>query len=101
MKWSNLADLRWKDLKKIDRADVLNRMGLEERSPMADFFTGLGLFAVGVLVGTGLGIIFAPKPGAEMRSQLGERVRRGTRRAEEFGQQMGAEVGSPAPGHIS
>ncbi len=101
MKWSDLADMRWKDLKKIDRDDVLNRLGLEARSPMTDFFTGLGLFAVGVLVGTGLGIIFAPKAGAETRNQLGETLRRGSRRAEEFGQRMGAEVGSPAPGHIS
>ncbi len=100
MKWSDLADLRWKDLKKIDREDVLHRLGLEERSPMADFFTGLGLFAVGVLVGTGLGIIFAPKAGAETRSQLGETLRRGSRRAEEFGQRMGAEMGT-SPGHAS
>jgi len=104
MKWSDLsdlADLRWKDLKKIDRDDVLQRLGLEQRTPMTDLFTGLGLFAVGVLVGTGLGIIFAPKAGVETRNQLGESLRRGSRRAEEFGQRTGAEVGASAPGHIS
>ena len=100
MKWSDLADLRWKDLKKIDREDVLSRLGLEERSPTTDFFTGLGLFAVGVLVGTGLGIIFAPKAGAETRSQLGETLRRGSRKAEEYGQRMGGEMGT-SPGHAS
>ncbi len=101
MKWSDLSDLRWKDLKRMDRQDVLHRLGLEEHTPTTDFLTGLGLFAVGVLVGTGLGIIFAPKAGAETRSQLGETLRRGSRRAEEYGQRMGADVGSPAPGHIS
>ena len=105
MLWSDLADLRGKDVRKIlrnfDRDDVLSGLGVEVRSPTSDFFTGLGLFAVGVLVGTGLGIIFAPKAGAETRSQLGETLRRGTRRAEELGQQMGSEMGTSAPGHIS
>jgi len=101
MKWSDLADVRWKKLKRLDRDDVLRRLGLEERTPLSDFFTGLGLFGVGVLLGTGLGIIFAPKAGAETRSQLGESLRRGSRRATDFGQKLGAEMGSPAPGHIS
>jgi hypothetical protein len=98
MKWSDLAGKKWRT---VDRADVLRRLGLEERTPMADFFTGLGLFAVGVLLGTGLGIIFAPKAGAETRSRLGESLRFGGRRAAEFGQKVGAEVGASAPGHIS
>jgi hypothetical protein len=101
MKWSDLADLRWKDLKKIDRDGVLNRLGLEERTPLTDLFTGLGLFTVGMLLGTGLGILFAPKAGAETRTRLGESLRRGSRRADEFGQRMRSEVGSPAPGHVS
>ena len=43
------------------------RLGLERRTPAGDLFTGLGLFAVGVLVGAGLGLMFAPKRGDEMR----------------------------------
>lgn len=104
MKWSELSDLRWKDVRKavrgMDRDDVLHRLGLEEHTPTADFFTGLGLFAVGVLVGAGLGLMFAPKPGVEMRSQLGETLRnRGGRAVDEMGQRLGVET---SPGtHIS
>ncbi len=95
MKWSDVMDLRWKDLKKvrnIDRHDVLERLGLEERTPVSDFFTGLGLLAVGVLVGAGLGILFAPKTGAEMRDHLSGTIRkRGGRAAQRFEQQLGTE----------
>ena len=101
MRWSDVADLRWKDVRKavkgMDRGDVLHRLGLEEHTPTSDFFTGLGLFAVGVLVGAGLGLMFAPKPGAEMRSQLTGTLRnRGGRIAEEIGQRMGGEASQPS-----
>ncbi len=98
MRWSDLAGLRWKDLRKMDRQDALRRLGLERRAPIADFLSGLGLFAVGVLVGAGLGVTFAPRPGAEMRSRLGDRLRRGGRKEEDFGRQLGAEAASPIPG---
>ena len=98
MKWSDLADLRWRDLRKMDRDDALRRIGLARNTPMTDFFGGLGLFAVGVLVGAGLGIIFAPKPGAETRSQLSDRLRRGGRKAEEYAQRPETEAASAIPG---
>jgi hypothetical protein len=105
MTWSDLSELRWKDIKKavkgMDREDVLHRLGLAEHTPTSDFFTGLGLFAVGVLVGAGLGVMFAPKPGAEMRSQLSGSLRgRAREMADDLGHRMGA--GSEAsPSHIS
>ncbi len=98
MKWSDLADIRWKDLKSIDREDILNRLGLEEHTPTADFMTGLGLFAVGVLVGAGLGLLFAPRPGAEMRTRLGESLRARGERMEEEASGGSANVSLDAPG---
>jgi hypothetical protein len=87
MKWSDVSDLSWKDLKKtikgMDREDVLHRLGLEEHTPTSDFFSGLGLFAVGVLIGAGLGVMFAPKPGAEIRNQLTDTIKHRTGRGEE------------------
>ncbi len=66
-------DMTWKAVRNaLDREALLKRMGLEERTPAGDFFTGLGLFAVGVLVGAGLGLMFAPKRGDEMRQTLNE-----------------------------
>jgi hypothetical protein len=79
MTWSDVMDLRWKDVKKlskkIDRDDMLHRVGLEQHTPTSDFFASLGVFAVGVLVGAAVGLMFAPKPGTEMRSQLNDRIR--------------------------
>ncbi len=102
MNWSKLADMRWKDLKKLDRDDVLHRLGLEEHTPTSDFLTGLGLFAVGMLVGAGLGVMFAPKTGAEMRNQLSETLRsRGGQVAEDMSERLGMESSSSPSSRIS
>jgi gas vesicle protein len=48
---------------------------------------GGGSFVVGLLTGTvlgaGLGMLFAPKPGAELRNQLGEQAGKVTKTASE------------------
>jgi gas vesicle protein len=84
----------------IDREALLKRMGLEERTPAGDFLTGLGLFSIGVLVGAGLGLMFAPKRGEEMRATLEERWRNRSRREPNYQQDIGAETSVPPPtGH--
>jgi hypothetical protein len=87
----------WNAMRKMwDRDVVLDRLGLERRTPAGDFFTGLGLFSIGVLVGAGLGLMFAPKRGEEMRSALNEAWRnRSARRGPEYGHELGAEGGMP------
>ena len=79
----NTKDIRkqglkaWKYLNDIDKDDVLEALGLEERSSAwGSAFGTLGIFALGCLVGAGIGLAFAPKPGSELRNELGERVRR-------------------------
>jgi gas vesicle protein len=75
-------------------------MGLEERSPAGDFFTGLGLFSIGVLAGAGLGLMFAPRRGDEMRQVLNEAWRNRGRAAQDFQRDLGAEGNvAPATGH--
>ncbi len=99
MSWKDVMDLRWKDLRKlrkIDRGDVLQRLGLEEHTPVSDFFTGLGLFAVGVAFGAGLGILFAPRTGAEMRGRLSDTIRKRVPRAAQDYGRMGLEQGAAA-----
>ncbi len=88
--------MKLSDLRKLDRGDLLKLVGLEERTPAGDFLGGLGLFAVGMLVGAGLGLLFAPKRGEEIRGQMGEILRRRGRQAEEFGTEAG--VSAPLPG---
>ena len=51
---------------------------------MAATFGTLGIFALGCLVGAGIGLAFAPKSGDELRNELGDKVRR---RAQDLQQQ--------------
>ncbi len=90
-------DWNWRTMRKyLDREEMLKRLGLEQRTPAGDAFTGLGLFAVGVLVGAGLGLMFAPKRGDEMRQLVGEAWKnRGRTGQEDFQRHMGVESGLP------
>jgi hypothetical protein len=93
-------DMTWKAVRSaIDREALLKRMGLEERTPTGDFFTGLGLFAVGVLVGAGLGLMFAPKRGEEMRATLNEAWKNRARGEQDYQRDLGAESGVTPSGH--
>jgi len=58
---------------------VLDRLGLEKRgsSTVVSIFGGLGFFALGILVGSALGVIFAPMPGSEGRSTFKQQGVRG------------------------
>jgi hypothetical protein len=90
--------MSWKAMKAmIDRDDLLKRVGLETHTPTSDFFTGLGLFSIGVLVGAGLGLMFAPKRGEDMRAMMTEAWRNRTagKQAGPDYQAMGAETAMP------
>ncbi len=78
--------MSWKAMRRaLDSDAILERIGLERRTPMGDFFAGLGLFSVGVLVGAGLGLVFAPKRGNEMRAMLNEALKtRGRSLSQEY-----------------
>lgn len=92
----DMMNVNWKLMKKyLERDALLKRMGLEERTPTSDVFTGLGLFAVGVLVGAGLGLMFAPKRGDEMRHLVGEAWKNRGRAGQDFQREMGVETGLP------
>lgn len=92
-----MTNTSWKAVKgMLDREMLLRRMGLEERTPTSDFFTGLGLFSVGVLVGAGLGLLFAPKRGEDVRAMVQEAWRNRTKTAGPDYQAMGAETASPS-----
>jgi hypothetical protein len=88
-------ELSWNRMRRMmDREAVLRQLGLEQRTPGSDFFTGLGLFSIGVLVGAGLGLLFAPKRGEDMRAMVSEAWRkRDASRLADIGQQIGAEAG--------
>ncbi len=74
MKKQGIKALKY--LQDIDRDDVLEAVGLQERSPWGTAFGSIGIFALGCLVGAGIGLAFAPKAGTEFRNDLGERIRK-------------------------
>jgi hypothetical protein len=75
MKKQGLKALKY--LQDIDRDDVLEAIGLQERDSFwGTAFGTIGIFALGCLVGAGIGLAFAPKAGNEFRNELGEKIRR-------------------------
>lgn len=67
-----------KKLPDVDKDDLLELVGLESRRTAADkLVPALALFGTGVLVGVGLGLLLAPKPGRELRTDLKQRLARG------------------------
>lgn len=67
-----------KDLKKMDKHDLLNLIGLETRREASEWILPtLGAFTVGLLVGAGVGLLLAPKPGSELRDDLKNRLHNG------------------------
>ena len=67
-----------KDLRKLNKDDVLELLGLESKQSTGAWLAGsLGTFGVGLLVGAGIALMLAPKPGRELREDLRERMRRG------------------------
>ncbi len=64
-----------KALKGIDRDALLDYLGLETKRTTSDYLIGtVGVFGVGMLVGAGIGLLFAPKSGNELRQNLRERI---------------------------
>lgn len=81
-----------KALKHVDRDDLLNALGLEAKPSTTVWLAEvLGTFGVGLLVGAGLGLLLAPKPGRELRSDIQHRFCRACGDANEPGQKSHRE----------
>jgi hypothetical protein len=39
-----------------------------------DHMSSFGIFAAGIVLGAGLAVLFAPKPGSEIREAIGEKI---------------------------
>jgi hypothetical protein len=65
-----------KDVTHLDTDRLLDVMGLEaKRSTGAWLVEALTAFGVGLLVGAGVGLMFAPKAGRGLREDLRDRLR--------------------------
>jgi hypothetical protein len=70
--------MNFKDLRHLDKDEILGLLGLETKSSTAANVAGtLGTFGIGLLVGAGIALLLAPKPGRQLREDLRERLRRG------------------------
>lgn len=69
--------MKLKDLRELDKEDILAALGLAEKPSATDRLLGtLTVFGVGLLVGAGAALLLAPKSGQELRDALGERLRK-------------------------
>jgi hypothetical protein len=69
--------LSLKDLRNFDRDDLLDALGLQRRGNADWLLPTVTALGVGLLVGAGLGLLLAPKPGSELRDDLRERLQSG------------------------
>jgi hypothetical protein len=66
-----------KELRKLDKDDVLGMLGLETKTSTGAWLAGtLGTFGVGLLVGAGIALMLAPKAGVDLRQDLKDKLRR-------------------------
>ena len=87
-----------KDVRNLDKDELLGLLGLERKSsPGAGLAGALGTFGVGLLVGAGIALILAPKPGHELRQELRDRLRRGPCEGETKEQTVTAGGAKAAP----
>jgi gas vesicle protein len=57
---------------KFSRDEILAAIGLETKKSVSDYLLpALGIFGVGLVVGSGVALLFAPKSGSELRGDLG------------------------------
>lgn len=68
------------------KQSIASAVGLEARSSVSsDVLTAFGIFGSGMMLGAGLALLFAPKPGSETRHDIAEKVG-------EVGQQLRSQV---------
>ena len=66
-----------KELKNLDKDEILGLLGLETKQTTSRWLAGtLSTFGIGLLVGAGVALMLAPKPGRELRGDLRDRLRR-------------------------
>jgi len=69
--------MKLRELRNMDKDDILEMMGLQTKTSTAAVVGGtVGIFAIGLLVGAGLGMLLAPKAGRELREDLRDRLKR-------------------------
>ncbi|MGD0835470.1 MAG: YtxH domain-containing protein [Polyangia bacterium] len=75
--------MKLQDLRDMDKDDLLGLLGLQTKRTFTTEILGtLGTFGIGLLVGAGVALLLAPKPGRELRDDLRAKIQRGKGDAE-------------------
>jgi hypothetical protein len=69
--WNRLGDLELGD---FDKEALLRRVGVVPYSPARRMAGDVTFFLLGGMVGAAIGLALAPKPGAELRSEVKDRA---------------------------
>jgi gas vesicle protein len=70
--------MKMQDLKDMDRDDFLGMIGLQsKRSFTGELLGTLGTFGIGLLVGAGVALLLAPKPGRDLRHDIRAKLHNG------------------------
>jgi gas vesicle protein len=76
--------MKLQDLRDMDKDDFLGLLGLQtKRSFTGELLGTLGTFGIGLLVGAGVALLLAPKPGRDLRNDLRAKIRCGKCESEE------------------
>jgi hypothetical protein len=63
-----------KDLmRRFNSEQILEALGLERHNPYGMIGQAIGIFGLGLLVGSALGLAFAPKAGGQLRDDIAGR----------------------------
>lgn len=63
------------NLRDMTKDDLLHMIGLESRRSQTEVLLPMvGVFSAGLLLGAGLGLLLAPKSGAEIRGDIASRT---------------------------
>ena len=84
------------DLKDMDKDDFLGMIGLQtKRSLTGELLGALGTFGIGMLVGAGVALLLAPKPGRDFRQDIRAKTQRGKVDAEGKSGNGASEIAEP------
>jgi gas vesicle protein len=82
------------DIGNVTKEDLLASVGLATKQTTTDrLLSAFGFFGIGVVVGAAAALLIAPKSGQGLREDIGERLRRVTKRD---GQDTGKDDDSDA-----
>lgn len=69
--------MKLSDVSDLSKNDILSALGLSIKPSASERIVGsLGLIGLGAAIGAGVALLLAPSSGEELRSDLGQRIRR-------------------------